>query len=162
MGKIRIETCPIDGLFIVEPSVFGDRRGFFMETYNQRDFAEAGLTMQFVQDNQSMSSQGVLRGMHFQKTHPQGKLVRVVRGQVFDVAVDLRERSETFGQWHGVLLSEFCYKCTDFYYPEDEGGVRFDDPAIGIEWPLIPGVEPILSPKDKLLGDLASAKGIFQ
>ena len=186
MGKIRIETCPIDGLFIVEPSVFGDRRGFFMETYNQRDFAEAGLTMQFVQDNQPMSSQGVLRGMHFQKTHPQGKLVRVVRGQVFDVAVDLRERSEMFGQWHGVLLSEenkkqfyipegfahgffvlsetaeFCYKCTDFYYPEDEGGVRFDDPAIGIEWPLIPGVEPILSPKDKLLGDLASAKGIFQ
>ena len=186
MGKILVETCEIEGLKVITPTVFGDERGYFMETYNYKDYVDAGIDMEFVQDNQSMSSQGVLRGMHFQKTHPQGKLVRVVRGQVFDVAVDLRERSETFGQWHGVLLSEenkkqfyipegfahgffvlsetaeFCYKCTDFYYPEDEGGVRFDDPAIGIEWPLIPGVEPILSPKDKLLGDLASAKGIFQ
>ena len=186
MGKISVETCEIEGLKVITPAVFGDERGYFMETYNQNDMREAGLSMVFVQDNQSMSVKGVLRGLHYQKQYPQGKLVRVVKGTVFDVAVDLRAGSETYGKWHGVELSEenkkqfyipegfahgffvlsetaeFCYKCTDFYYPEDEGGVRFDDPAIGIEWPLIPGVEPILSPKDKLLGDLASAKGIFQ
>ena len=186
MGKIKVTPCEIEGLYVIEPTVFPDERGYFVETYNQNDFREAGLDMVFVQDNQSMSVRGVLRGLHFQKQYPQGKLVRVVKGTVFDVAVDLRAGSDTYGKWYGVELSEenkkqfyipegfahgffvlsetaeFCYKCTDFYYPEDEGGVRFDDPAIGIEWPLIPGVEPILSPKDKLLGDLASAKGIFQ
>ena len=139
MGKIKVTSCEIDGLYIIEPKVFEDERGYFMETYNQKDMEEAGLTMQFVQDNQSMSTKGVLRGLHFQKQFPQGKLVRVVRGEVFDVAVDLRKDSKTYGKWFGVVLSaenkkqfyipegfahgflvrseeaEFCYKCTDFY-----------------------------------------------
>lgn len=186
MGKIKVTTCPIQGLYVIEPTVIGDNRGFFMETYNQRDFAEAGLTMNFVQDNQSMSAKGVLRGVHFQKNYPQGKLVRVVRGCVFDVAVDLRESSETFGKWYGVTLSaenkkqfyvpegfahgfyvlsdeaEFFYKCTDFYHPGDEGGFMYNDPTVAIDWPIEPGTEPILSDKDKLLGDFSSARGIFQ
>lgn len=158
MSQIKVEKCPIEGLYIIEPTVHADSRGYFMETYNKRDFEEFGLNMDFVQDNQSMSVKGVLRGMHFQKKHPQGKLVRVIRGEVFDVAVDIRRRSPTFGKWFGVKLSkenkkqfyisegfahgflvlsetaEFCYKCTDFYCPDDEGGIAWNDPDIGIEW----------------------------
>lgn len=163
MGKIKVTPCEIEGLFIIEPSVFGDERGYFMETYNQKDFEEAGLNMVFVQDNQSMSVKGVLRGLHYQKQFPQGKLVRVVRGTVFDVAVDLRTSSKTYGKWFGVELSaenkkqfyipegfahgflvlsdeaEFCYKCTDFYHPGDEGGLAWNDPQIGIQWPSLTG-----------------------
>ena len=159
MGKIKVTTCDIKGLCVIEPTVFKDERGYFMETYNQNDFKEAGLDMVFVQDNQSMSVRGVLRGLHYQKQFPQGKLVRVVRGEVFDVAVDLRVDSETYGKWFGVTLSaenkkqfyipegfahgflvlsdeaEFVYKCTDFYHPGDEGGMAWNDPDIGIEWP---------------------------
>ena len=173
MGKIKVTKCAIEGLCVIEPSVFGDARGYFMETYNQRDMEEAGLNMVFVQDNQSMSVKGVLRGLHYQKEHPQGKLVRVIRGEVFDVAVDLRPGSETYGQWHGEILSaenkrqfyipegfahgfyvlsdeaEFCYKCTDFYHPGDEGGIRWDDPTIGVKWPLIEGAPLIMSEKDQ-------------
>lgn len=163
MGKIKVTPCEIEGLYIIEPSVFGDERGYFMETYNQKDFEEAGLNMVFVQDNQSMSVKGVLRGLHYQKQFPQGKLVRVVRGTVFDVAVDLRSNSKTYGKWFGVELSaenkkqfyipegfahgflvlsdeaEFCYKCTDFYHPGDEGGLAWNDPQIGIQWPCLTG-----------------------
>jgi dTDP-4-dehydrorhamnose 3,5-epimerase len=159
VGKINISTCPIRGLYIIEPAVYGDDRVYFMETYKRQDMKEAGLNMIFVQDNQSRSVKGVLRGLHFQIRHPQGKLVRAIRGEVFDVAVDLRAGSETFGRWFGVILSEenkkqfyipegfahgflvlsdvaeFCYKVTDFYHPEDEGGIAWNDPAIGIEWP---------------------------
>lgn len=153
----------IDGLLIVEPQVHKDDRGFFMETYNQKDMQEAGLDMIFVQDNHSMSVRGVLRGLHFQKQYPQGKLVRVIRGEVFDVAVDLRENSPTFGKWHGIILSEenkkqfyisegfahgflvlsdtaeFLYKVTDFYRPGDESGLAWNDPEIGVEWPQVIG-----------------------
>lgn len=163
MGQIKVTKCPIEGLYIIEPAVHGDTRGYFMETYNQRDMEEAGLTMNFVQDNQSCSTKGVLRGLHFQKEFPQGKLVRTVKGRVFDVAVDLRSDSKTYGQWYGVELSEenkkqfyisegfahgflvlsdiaeFCYKCTDFYHPGDEGGLAWNDPAIGIQWPELTG-----------------------
>lgn len=163
MGQINVSKCPIEGLYVIEPAVHGDNRGYFMETYNQRDMQEAGLNMIFVQDNQSMSKKGVLRGLHFQKEHPQGKLVRVIKGKVFDVAVDLRANSETYGQWYGVELSEenkkqfyisegfahgflvlsevaeFCYKVTDFYHPGDEGGIAWNDPEIGIEWPEVMG-----------------------
>ena len=173
MGKIKVTNCEIEGLYIIEPAVFPDERGYFMETYNQKDFEEAGLGMTFVQDNQSMSVKGVLRGLHFQKQYPQGKLVRVVRGKVFDVAVDLRKDSQTYGKWFGVELSaenkkqfyipegfahgflalseeaEFCYKCTDFYHPGDEGGIRWDDPDIGIKWPLEEGTELVISEKDQ-------------
>ena len=163
MGKIKVTPCEIEGLYVIEPTVFKDERGYFVETYNQNDFKEAGLNMVFVQDNQSMSVRGVLRGLHFQKQYPQGKLVRVIRGSVFDVAVDLREGSETYGKWYGVELTkenkkqfyisegfahgflvlsdeaEFCYKVTDFYHPGDEGGLAWNDPAIGIEWPQLVG-----------------------
>ncbi len=163
MGQIKVEKCPIEGLYIIEPTVHGDSRGYFMETYNQKDMQEAGLNMVFVQDNQSMSTKGVLRGLHFQKEHPQGKLVRVIKGTVFDVAVDLRKNSKTYGQWYGVELSEenkkqfyisegfahgflvlsetaeFCYKVTDFYHPGDESGLAWNDPEIGIEWPMLKG-----------------------
>lgn len=155
--------APIEGLYIIEPAVHGDSRGYFMETYNQKDMAEAGLDMVFVQDNQSMSTKGVLRGLHFQKQFPQGKLVRVIKGSVFDVAVDLRADSETYGKWFGVELTtenkkqfyiseglahgflvlsdeaEFCYKVTDFYHPGDEGGLAWNDPEIGIDWPQLVG-----------------------
>ena len=174
MGKIKVSTCEIKGLYVIEPTVFGDNRGYFMETYNQNDMHEAGLNMVFVQDNQSMSRQGVLRGLHYQKQYPQGKLVRVISGEVFDVAVDLRSGSETYGKWHGEILSaenrkqfyipegfahgfyvlsetaEFCYKVTDFYRPNDEGGIRWDDPDIRIEWPLLREVPVLLSEKDKV------------
>ena len=163
MGQIKVSKTPIDGLFIIEPAVHGDNRGYFMETYNSKDMSEAGLNMVFVQDNQSMSKKGVLRGLHFQKEFPQGKLVRVIKGSVFDVAVDLRKNSETYGKWYGVELTEenkkqfyisegfahgflvlsdeaeFCYKVTDFYHPGDEGGLRWNDPEIGIEWPSVLG-----------------------
>ena len=163
MGQIKVEKCPIEGLYVIEPTVHGDNRGYFMETYNQNDMHEVGLDMVFVQDNQSMSKKGVLRGLHFQKQYPQGKLVRVIKGTVFDVAVDLRPESETYGQWYGVELSEenkkqfyisegfahgflvlseeaeFCNKCTDFYHPGDEGGLAWNDPSIGIEWPQLQG-----------------------
>ena len=176
MGKIKVTTCDIKGLCVIEPTVFKDERGYFMETYNQNDFKEAGLDMVFVQDNQSMSVRGVLRGLHYQKQFPQGKLVRVVRGEVFDVAVDPRADSETYGKWFGVTLSaenkkqfyipegfahgflvlsdeaEFVYKCTDFYHPGDEGGMAWNDPDIGIEWPLQDGVELIISEKDQKWG----------
>ena len=176
MGKIKVTTCEIEGLCVIEPTVFKDERGYFMETYNQNDFKEAGLDMVFVQDNQSMSTRGVLRGLHYQKQFPQGKLVRVVRGTVFDVAVDLRTGSKTYGNWFGVELSaenkkqfyipegfahgflvlsdeaEFVYKCTDFYHPGDEGGMAWNDPEIGIEWPLQDGVELIISEKDQKWG----------
>lgn len=165
MGQIRVEknVGGIQGLCVIEPTVHGDSRGYFVETYNQRDMEEAGLNMVFVQDNQSSSTKGVLRGLHFQKEYPQGKLVRAIRGTVFDVAVDLRSDSETFGKWYGVELSEenkkqfyipegfahgymvlsdwaeFCYKCTDFYHPGDEGGLAWNDPKIGIQWPQVTG-----------------------
>ena len=173
MGKITVTPCDIEGLYVIEPTVFKDERGYFVETYNQNDMKEAGLDMVFVQDNQSMSARGVLRGLHFQKQFPQGKLVRVVRGKVFDVAVDLRSDSKTYGKWFGVELSaenmkqfyipegfahgflvlsdeaEFCYKCTDFYHPGDEGGLAWNDPEIGVEWPLEEGVDLIISEKDQ-------------
>lgn len=165
MGQIQVEknVGGIAGLCIIQPAVHGDSRGYFMETYNQNDMREAGLDMVFVQDNQSMSVKGVLRGLHFQKQFPQGKLVRVIKGSVFDVAVDLRPGSETYGKWFGVELTEenkkqfyipegfahgflvlsdiaeFCYKCTDFYHPGDEGGLAWNDPAIGVVWPELSG-----------------------
>ncbi|MBP3230980.1 MAG: dTDP-4-dehydrorhamnose 3,5-epimerase [Anaerovibrio sp.] len=163
MGQIKVTKAPIDGLCIIEPTVHGDSRGYFMETYNQKDMEEAGLNMTFVQDNESMSRKGVLRGLHYQKQYPQGKLVRVIEGEVFDVAVDLRKDSPTFGQWYGAVLSDenkkqfyispgfahgflvlsdvarFCYKCTDFYHPGDEGGLAWNDPEIGIKWPKLVG-----------------------
>ncbi len=165
MGQIQVEknVGGIQGLCIIQPQVHGDNRGYFIETYNQRDMEEAGLNMVFVQDNQSCSTKGVLRGLHFQKEFPQGKLVRVIKGSVFDVAVDLRSNSETYGKWFGVELTEenkkqfyipqgfahgflvlsdvaeFCYKCTDFYHPGDEGGLAWNDPAIGIDWPQLQG-----------------------
>ena len=173
MGNIKVTPCEIEGLYVIEPTVFKDERGYFVETYNQNDMKEAGLDMVFVQDNQSMSVRGVLRGLHFQKQYPQGKLVRVVRGKVFDVAVDLRADSKTYGKWFGVELSdenmkqfyipegfahgflvlsdvaEFCYKCTDFYHPGDEGGLLWNDEEIGVQWPLEEGVDLIISEKDK-------------
>ena len=163
MSQIKVTKCPIEGLYIIEPAVHGDSRGYFMETYNQRDMEENGLNMVFVQDNQSMSVKGVLRGLHTQKEHPQGKLVRVIKGRVFDVAVDMRPGSQTYGKWYGLELSEenkkqfyvfpgfahgflvlsdvaeFCYKVTDFYHPNDEQGFAWNDPAIGIQWPGVVG-----------------------
>lgn len=178
MGKIKVTTCEIEGLYEIEPTVFGDARGYFMETYNYNDFKEAGIGQQFVQDNQSASKKGVLRGLHFQIHYPQDKLVRVIRGEVYDVAVDLRRGSKTYGKWHGVLLSEenkkqffipkdfahgflvlsdyaeFAYKCTDFYHPNDEGGLIYNDPAIAIDWPIPNGMELLLADKDQHWGGL--------
>lgn len=174
MGNFKFTETKIRGVYIIEPKVFGDNRGYFMETYNKEHFEEVGLTMNFVQDNESSSSKGVLRGLHFQTKHTQGKLVRVTEGEVFDVAVDLRKGSPTYGQWEGVVLSAenkkqfyipegfahgflvlsdhaiFNYKCTDFYCPEGEGGVLWNDPDIGIEWPLDGIDNIILSEKDKV------------
>ena len=172
MGKITVETCEIEGLKVITPTVFEDSRGYFMETYNYKDYKEAGIDQVFVQDNQSASVRGVLRGLHFQINYPQDKLVRVLSGEVYDVAVDLRKGSATYGKWYGVLLSaenrkqffvpknfahgfyvvsdyaEFAYKCTDFYYPNDEGGIIWNDPDIGVKWPIHEGTQPILSDKD--------------
>ena len=166
-----IVQCPIAGLYEIQPKVFADNRGYFFESWSQRDFDVAGITYNFVQDNQSKSSKGVLRGLHFQKKHPQGKLVRVLSGEVFDVAVDIRKDSATYGKWYGVILSAerqnqffispgfahgflvlsdeavFAYKCTDFYHPEDEGGIMWNDPSVGIQWPKL-DVPYIFSEKD--------------
>ena len=163
MGQIIVakNVKGIEGLYVITPAVHGDSRGWFSETYSARDMAEAGIDIVFVQDNQSMSTKGVLRGLHFQKQYPQTKLVRVIKGEVFDVAVDLRSNSSTYGQWHGEILTEenkkqfliprgyahgflvlsdtaeFCYKCDDFYHPNDEGGMAWNDPEIGIVWPKL-------------------------
>ena len=177
----QVTTTPIEGVLILEPKVFGDARGFFFESFNARDFAQAtGLERTFVQDNHSKSSQGVLRGMHFQVQHPQGKLVRVTQGSVFDVAVDIRRDSKTFGQWFGLELSadnkrqvwlpeglahgflvtsesaEFLYKTTDYYHPEHERSLLWNDPAIGIDWPLhLLSASPLLAAKDAPAAPLA-------
>ena len=180
MGKFNFIKTEIEGVVIVEPTVFGDNRGYFMETYNEAEFKAGGIDADFVQDNQSKSRKGVLRGLHFQKTHSQAKLVRVISGAVFDVAVDLRPGSETYGEWVGVELTaenkrqffipkqfahgflvlsdeaEFVYKCDDFYHPEDEGGLAWNDPTVGVEWPISPGMEVLLSEKDKKNPPLAS------
>lgn len=171
MGQFKFIKLDIEGLYVIESKCFGDNRGFFMETYNYEDFKNAGLTGVFVQDNQSLSKKGVLRGLHFQIKHPQCKLVRVLRGEVFDVAVDIRPGSKTFGKWHGEYLSaenkrqfyipegfahgflvlseeaEFTYKCTDFYHPEDEGGIIWNDKDLNINWPIM-DMEIIISEKD--------------
>ena len=171
MSNFTFTPTKIEGVYIIEVKTYGDARGYFMETYKQSDFEEAGLNYTFVQDNQSSSTHGVLRGLHFQKTHPQAKLVRVLRGEVFDVAVDLRGGSPTYGQWVGVILSgenhrqfliprgfahgfvvlsetaEFAYKCDELYHPEDEGGIAWNDPDVAIDWPDV-GM-PVLSEKDK-------------
>ena len=184
MAQINVEKTHIEGLYVITPAVHGDVRGYFMETYNKNDMAEYDLNMNFVQDNQSMSVKGVLRGLHFQKQYPQGKLVRVIKGKVFDVAVDLRKDSNTYGKWFGIELSEenkkqfyisegfahgflvlsdtaeFCYKVTDFYHPGDEGGLAWNDPEIGIEWPevvgnaLADGTPLNISDKDRIWGGL--------
>ena len=169
---MKLTLTPIKDLVVIEPKVFGDERGYFYEAYNKNTFHELGLDYDFVQDNQSFSRKGVLRGLHFQKQFPQAKLVRVIEGEVFDVAVDLRKDSPTFGKWYGVTLSGenkkmfmiprgfahgflvlsetavFSYKCDDFYHPNDEGGIIYNDPDIGIEWPEV-GCELVLSEKDK-------------
>ncbi len=174
MSKFNFIRTDIDGMYIIEPTVYGDNRGYFMETYNYEEFKEAGLDMVFVQDNQSKSKKGVLRGLHFQTKHPQGKLVRVIKGKVFDVGVDLRPGSKTFGKWVGEVLSdenkrqlyipegfahgfivlsdeaEFVYKCTAFYDPQNEGGIIWNDGDIGIKWPIDSSMEILLSDKDKI------------
>ena len=195
MGQIKVEkdVGGISGLCVITPTVHGDNRGYFMETYSQRDMEEAGLNCNFVQDNQSCSVKGVLRGLHFQINYPQTKLVRVIKGTVFDVAVDIRKSSETFGKWFGMELSEenkkqffipkgfahgflvlsdtaeFCYKCDDFYHPNDEGGIAWNDPQIGIKWgvvgeydgtasavnySLIDGTKLVVSDKDQKWGGI--------
>ena len=172
MGNFNFIKTEIDGVLIVEPTLYGDHRGYFMETYKESDFREAGIDCTFLQDNQSKSRKGVLRGLHFQKTYPQAKLVRVIKGEVYDVAVDLREGSPTFGEYVGVVLSEenkrqffiprgfahgflvlsdeaeFVYKCDNLYHPEDEGGLLYSDESIGIDWPIKEGL--LLSDKDKV------------
>lgn len=182
MGQISVETCEIEGLKVITPAVHGDARGYFMETYQYNDFKAAGIPEVFVQDNQSASKRGVLRGLHFQIAHPQDKLVRVIRGEVFDVAVDLRAGSKTFGKWFGVILSEenkkqffvpknfahgylvlsdyaeFCYKCTDFYHPGDEGGLVYNDPDIGIRWPIPEDMEVLLLERDAKWGGIREYK----
>ena len=171
----------IEGLMEIFPKVFTDKRGCFFESYSRRDFAANRIDINFVQDNQSSSQRGVLRGLHFQKKHPQGKLVRVIQGEIFDAALDIRPSSPTFGQWYGVILSEreqnqffippgfahgflvlsvsciFAYKCTDFYHPEDEGGVIWNDPDANIRWPNL-GMDYILSEKDEKLPFLSSLR----
>ena len=173
---------PLKGLYIIEPKVFGDMRGLFFESYNQNDFSSAGLDASFVQDNESHSIKGVLRGLHFQIKNPQGKLVRVATGTVFDVAVDIREESDTFGQWFGLILSDenkkqlyipqgfahgfltlsekavFMYKCTDFYHPNDQGSIIWNDKDINIDWPT--GIDVILSEKDRTAKPFRALSGI--
>jgi len=183
MGNFTFTETRIKGVYIIDVKTYGDNRGYFMETYKEEDFCAAGLNYRFVQDNQSSSRKGVLRGLHFQKTFPQAKLVRVLKGEVFDVAVDLRKGSETYGQWVGVMLSEenhkqfmiprgfahgflvvsdhaeFAYKCDEKYHPEDEGGIFWNDPDIHIDWPEVG--EMILSEKDKKNPLLAECKIAF-
>lgn len=182
MGKISVETCEIEGLKVITPEVHEDQRGYFIETYQYNDFKEAGIDVTFVQDNQSASVKNVLRGLHFQINYPQDKLVRVISGKVFDVAVDLREGSKTFGKWFGVELSaenkkqffvpkgfahgfyvmsdraEFVYKVSDFYHPNDEGGIMYNDSSIGVKWPFDNEAELILSPKDTCHGSFEDYK----
>lgn len=182
MGVFKFSETGIDGMFVVEPGVFEDNRGYFMETYNENDFKEAGYDLTFVQDNQSKSSKGVLRGLHLQINYPQGKLVRVIKGEVFDVGVDLRADSPTYGEWYGEILSdenkkqlfipegfahgflvlsdeaEFVYKCTEFYHGDDEGGIIWNDPDIDIDWPLDDIDEIIFSDKDKQWPKLSESK----
>ena len=172
MSNFTFEKTPIEGLVVITPKVFGDDRGYFMETYREKEFIEGGVDAKFVQDNQSKSKKGVLRGLHFQKTKPQGKLVRVLEGAVYDVAVDIRKGSETYGKWYGVLLSEenkkqfyvpegfahgfvvvsdtatFAYKCTNYYDPTDEGAIIYNDPTLNINWNEYYDGEFILSEKD--------------
>lgn len=172
-GNFTFTTTPIKGVIIVDNKQYGDARGNFMETYKRPDFVAGGIDVDFVQDNQSVSTQGVLRGLCFQIKHPQSKLVRVLEGRVFDVAVDLREGSPTFGNWEGVELSAenhrqlfipqgfahgfyvmsetaiFAFKCDNVYHPNDEGGLSWDDPDIGIDWPLVADVDLNLSEKDR-------------
>ena len=179
MAKLTVEESGIKGVKIITPQVFNDARGYFMETYQKRDFEAIGIDAEFVQDNQSASRKGVLRGLHFQIEYPQDKLVRVLRGAVYDVCVDLRKGSETFGRYFGVELTEennkmffipkgfahgflvisdyaeFAYKCSDFYHPGDEGGIIYNDPEIGIRWPELPGTELIFSERDTKWGGLA-------
>lgn len=181
MGKFNFTKLDIDGLYIIEPTVYGDNRGYFFESYNKKDFFDAGLNMEFVQDNQSMSTRGVLRGLHFQKTKPQGKLVRVIKGEVYDVAVDMRKNSKTFGEYYGVILSsenkkqfyipegfahgflvlsevaEFAYKCTDFYDPSDEGSLIWNDETVNISWPITKDMNLNISEKDKKASKLEEA-----
>ena len=178
MGKLTVEKCDIEGVLIITPEVREDARGYFMETYQKKDFEAVGVNVDFVQDNQSASRKGVLRGLHFQKQFPQDKLVRVIKGAVYDVCVDLREGSKTFGKWMGVELSEqnkkqffipkgfahgflvlsdyaeFVYKCSDFYHPNDEGGIAYNDPDIAVKWPIEEGLELIMSEKDTKWGGL--------
>ncbi len=182
MGKFNFIKTSIEGVIIVEPTVFGDDRGYFLETYQYNDYCEGGIDVTFVQDNQSKSKKGVLRGLHFQKQFPQSKLVRVIKGEVFDVAVDLRPNSPTYGKYEGVILSEenkrqffipkgfahgfvvlsneaeFVYKVDDFYHPNDEGGLMWNDPDVGIKWPFDENFEVILSDKDKVNSKLKDLK----
>lgn len=175
MSKFNFIKTKIDGMYIIEPTVFGDNRGYFLETYHYDEFKNAGIDVTFVQDNQSKSKRGVLRGLHFQTKKPQGKLVRVIKGEVFDVGVDIRPNSRTYGQWVGAILSdknkrqlyipegfahgflviseeaEFVYKCTDFYDPGNEGGIIYNDSSININWPISNDMKVILSGKDKIL-----------
>lgn len=178
MGQCNIIKCPIEGLYVIEPNVFGDARGYFFESYNERDMFAAGLDMRFVQDNESMSARGVLRGLHFQKQHPQGKLVRVLQGRVYDVVVDIRLGSKTYGRYYGVELSAenhrqfyiapgfahgylalseqavFAYKVTDYYHPEDEGGIAWNDPDVAIAWPEIQaGTEQMIDGTTLIIND---------
>ncbi|MDP3177421.1 MAG: dTDP-4-dehydrorhamnose 3,5-epimerase [Spirochaetaceae bacterium] len=181
----NIEKGRIQGLYLIQPKVFGDERGYFLETWSERDFAAAGIDARFVQDNQSRSRKGVLRGLHFQRKYPQGKLVRVIQGEVFDVAVDLRQNSPTFGAWQGEILSGerqnqlfvppgfahgflvlseeavFAYKCTEFYHPEDEEGIRWDDPELAIEWPSV-GCPPSLSARDAAFPAFDRSRAYFK
>ena len=169
---MEVVNTPLDGVLLLKPKVFGDERGYFVETWQQKRYEEIGIRLPFVQDNHSKSTKGILRGLHFQKQHPQGKLVSVSLGEVFDVAVDIRPESSTFGQWYGAILSQdnqhqlwippgmahgfvvlsevahFHYKCTDFYHPGDEGSIRWNDPSVGIDWPF--DGEPLLSAKDAI------------
>lgn len=184
MAKFTFTKTPVEGVYVIESAVFGDDRGYFTETYNEREFKENGLDYNFVQDNQSKSRKGVLRGLHFQRNFPQAKLVRVLEGEVFDVAVDLRANSKTYAKWVGVLLSGenkkqlmiprgfahgflvlsdsavFCYKCDEFYHPEDEGGIIWNDPDIAISWGDTSGI--ILSEKDKKYPRLRDCKVVFK
>lgn len=182
-GNFKFFETSIKDVYIIEPKKYGDNRGYFMETYKETDFIAAGLNYRFIQDNQSKSKKGVLRGLHFQRTFPQAKLVRCIEGVVFDVCVDLRKNSPTYGKWEGIVLSAekgnqfmiprgfahgfvvlsetatFCYKCDELYHSEDEGGVMWNDPEIGIEWPY--DGEPLLSEKDKLHKSLKESKVEF-
>ena len=182
-GNFTFKETPIKGVYVIEVKKYGDSRGYFMETYKKEDFDKAGLVYNFIQDNQSKSKKGVLRGLHYQKKFPQTKLVRCIEGEVFDVAVDLREGSPTFGKYFGVVLSAekgnqflipkgfahgfyvlsetatFVYKVDEFYHPEDEGGFMWNDPDVGVQWPL--DGEPLLSDKDKVQLSFKNSKGLF-